>query len=118
MIRRWSVGGTFAEVWAHLGLAIPRQWWDWPIACTTPVLLALFSIVTVSALQLSQGAQILLPMTAWYYKAEPTFANCLTLGCHQFWRAQCLVNSAAETEFIQIPRETFGLLINGLPLAA
>jgi DDE superfamily endonuclease len=118
VIMRWSVEVTFEEARGHLGLATQRQWSDQAIARTTPVLLALFSIVTVSALQLSQGAQVPVPMTAWYHKAEPTFADCLTLVRHHLWRARYLVNSAAETEFIQFPWEAFELLINGRPLAA
>jgi hypothetical protein len=118
VIMRWSVEVTFEEARAHLGLATQRQWSDQAIARTTPVLLALFSIVTVSALRLSQGAQIPVPLTAWYHKAEPTFVDGLTLVRHHLWRARYLGNSAAETEFIQFPRETFERLINGLPLAA
>ncbi len=35
------------------------------------------------------------------------------------WSARhYFVNSAAEPEFVQFPREAFELLLNGLPLAA
>jgi hypothetical protein len=46
---RWSVEVTFEEAWAHLGLETQRQWSDLASARTTPVLLALFSIVTMLA---------------------------------------------------------------------
>jgi hypothetical protein len=52
-VRRWSVEVTFEEGRAHLGLETQRQWSDQEIARTTPVLLALFSLVTMLALQLS-----------------------------------------------------------------
>jgi hypothetical protein len=81
-------------------------------------LLAVFSLVTVLALQLSQGGQIPVPVTAWYHKAEPTFADCLVLVRQHLWRARYLVNSAPEPEFVQFPREAFELLLTGLPLAA
>ena len=58
VVMRWSVEVTFEEARAHLGLETQRQWSDQAIARTTPVLLALFSLVTVLALQLSQGGQI------------------------------------------------------------
>jgi hypothetical protein len=64
VVMRWSVEVTFEEGRAHLGLETQRQWSDLAIARTTPVLLALFSLVTVMALQLRQGGQIPVPVTA------------------------------------------------------
>jgi hypothetical protein len=118
VVMRWSVEVTFEEARAHLGLETQRQGSDLAIARTTPVLLALFSIVTVLALQLSQDGQIPVPATAWYHKAEPTFADCLALVRQHLWRARVLVNSTAEREFVQFPQDVFELLLTGLPLAA
>jgi hypothetical protein len=118
VVMRWSVEVTFEEARAHLGLETQRQWSDQAIARTTPVLLALFALVTVLALQLSQGRQIPVPETAWYRKAEPTFTDCLVLVRRHLWRARYLVNSVAEAKCVQFPREAFELLINGFPLAA
>ena len=81
-------------------------------------MLALFSLVTVLALQLSPRGQIPIAITAWYHKDEPTFTDCLALVRGHIWRARYLVNSAAEAEFVQFPREVFELLLTGLPLAA
>ena len=118
VVMRWSVEVTFEEARPHLGLETQRQWSDLAIARTTPVLLALFSIVTVLALQLSQDGQIPVPATAWYHKAEPTFADCWALVRQHLWRARVLVNSTAEREFVQCPQDVFELLLAGLPLAA
>jgi len=118
IIMRWSLEVTFEEVRAHLGRETQRQWSDQAIARTTPVLLALFSIVTLLALRLSAGEQIPVWVTAWYRKAEPTFADCLTLGRWHLWRARYFVNSTAEPEFVQFPREAFELLLTDLLLAA
>jgi DDE superfamily endonuclease len=118
VVMRWSVEVTFEEARVHLGLETQRQWADRAIARTTPVLLGLFSLVTVLALRLSQGGQIPVPTTAWYHKAEPTFADCLALVRRHLWRARYLVNSAAEPEFVPFPREVFERLLTGLPLAA
>ena len=117
-VMRWSVEVTFEEARAHLGFGTQRQWSDKAIARTTPALLALSSLVTVLALQLSQGGHIPVQVTAWYRKAEPTFGDCLALVRRHLWRARYSVNSAAEAEFVQFPSEAFDLLINGLPLAA
>jgi DDE superfamily endonuclease len=118
VVMRWAVEVTFAEGRTHLGLETQRQWSDHAIARTTPVLLALFSLVIVLALKLSQGGQIPVPVTAWYHKPEPTFADCLALVRQHLWRARYLVNSAPEPEFAQFPWETFEVLLHGFPLAA
>jgi hypothetical protein len=118
VVMRWSLEVTFEEARAHLGVETQRQWSDQAIARTTPVLLALFSLVTVLALQLSQGGKIPVPVTAWYHKAEPTFADCLALVRGHLWRARYLVNSAPAAEIMQFPREAFELLLHGCPLAA
>jgi hypothetical protein len=117
-VMRWSVEVTLAEARAHLGLETQRQWSDRAIARTTPILLALFSLVTVLALRWSPDGQIPVPMTAWYHKAEPTFVDCLALVRQHLWRARFFTNSAAEPEFAQFPREAFELLLTGLSLAA
>jgi hypothetical protein len=118
VVMRWSVEVTFEEARAHLGLETQRQWSNQAIARTTPVLLALFSLVTVLALRLSQDGQIPIPMTAWYHKTEPTFADCLALVRRHLWRARYLVNSTAQAEFMQFPREVLDLLIHDVPWAA
>jgi DDE superfamily endonuclease len=118
VVRRWSVEVTCEEGRAHLGLETQRQWSDQAIARTTPVLLALFSLVTVLALTLSHGGEIPVPLTAWYHKTEPTFADCLALGRRHLWRARYLMHSASEVDIWQFPREAFDLLLHGLPSAA
>jgi hypothetical protein len=118
VVMRWSVEVTFEEARAHLGFETQRQWSEKAIARTSPVLLGLFSLVTVLALQLSRSGQIPVPATAWYQKADPTFADCLALVRWHLWRARYLVNSTAEADGIQFPREAFELLLNGLSLAA
>jgi hypothetical protein len=73
---------------------------------------------TVLAQQLSQGGQIPVPVTAWYHKTEPAFADCLALVRRHLWRTRYLVNSTSEAENMQFPREALDLLILGYPLAA
>jgi hypothetical protein len=118
VVMRWSVEVTFEEGRALLGLETQRQWSDQAIARTTPVLLGLFSLVTLLALQLSHGGQIPVPVTAWYPKAEPTFSDGLGLVRHHLWRARYLVYSTPEAECMQFPQEALDLLIHGLSLAA
>ena len=118
VVRRWSVEVTFEEARAHLGMETQRQWSDQAIARTTPVLLGLFSLVTVLALRLRPSGQVPVETTAWYHKTEATFADCLTLVRRSIWRAQYFVNSASPAEYVQLPREAFECLLTDLPLAA
>ncbi len=115
---RWPVEVTFEEARAHLGFETQRQWSQKAIARTTPVLLGLFSLVTLLAVRLSHGGKISVQGTAWYHKVEPTFVDCLALVRGHLWRARYLVNSAAEPEFVQFPRAAFERLLTGFPLAA
>jgi hypothetical protein len=46
---RWRIETTFQEVRRHLGVETQRQWSDLAILRTTPVLLGLFSLVTLWA---------------------------------------------------------------------
>jgi DDE superfamily endonuclease len=118
VVMRWSVEVTCEEGRAHLGLETQRQWSDQAIARTTPVLLAIFSLVTLLARRLSQDGQMPVPMTAWYHKEEPTFSDCLALVRRHLWRARYLVTSTPQAEFVQFPLEAFEHLLSGLPLAA
>ena len=80
----------------------------------TPVLLGLFSLVTVLALRLCPDGRIPVEVTAWYHKAEPTFSDCLTLvPRRQLWQTRYFVHSASPAEYVQLPREAFEVLLNG-----
>jgi hypothetical protein len=46
---RWQLEVTFQEARAHLGVETQRQWSDPAISRTTPVLLGLFSWVTITS---------------------------------------------------------------------
>jgi hypothetical protein len=118
LVLRWSVEVTWEAARTHLGLETQRQWSDRAIARTTPLLLALCSLVTGLALRLSPDGQIPRPVTAWDHTAEPPFADCLALVRRHLWCARYGVNSPAAPAFVPWPREALVLLINGLPLAA
>jgi DDE superfamily endonuclease len=117
-VMRWSVEVTFQEARAHLGIETQRQWSDLAILRTTPLLFGLFSLVTLLALRLCPSGHLPVEATAWYHKAEPTFADCLALVRQHLWRARYLVHSALKAESVQLPREAFECLLNDLPLAA
>jgi hypothetical protein len=118
VVMRWSVEVTCEEARAHLGFETQRRWSDQAIARITPVLLALYSLVTLLALRLSPGGAMPVETTAWYHTPEPTFVDCLALVRRHLWRARYLVHSPTEPECVQCPREAFELLLTGLRSAA
>jgi hypothetical protein len=67
-VQRWQVEVTFEEVRAHLGVETQRQWSDKAIDRTTPLLLGLFSWITLAAHLLVERTQLSIRQAAWYVK--------------------------------------------------
>ncbi len=103
-VRRWSVEVTFAEVRRHLGVETQRQWSDLAIACTTPCLLALFSLVTLWASDLAARGLVLPRRAAWYAKPAITFSDALAAIRRQLWIAQAFSTSPQAQNMATIPR--------------
>lgn len=118
VVQRWSVGVTFEEARAHLGLETQRQWSDLALGRTTPVLLGLFSVVTLAAARCHEEGLPSAESTAWYAKGEPTFSDCLRLVRQRIWRAWIGRRSAEGAALIQFPSEVVEALIHGLASAA
>jgi DDE superfamily endonuclease len=87
-VSRWQVEVTFAEVRAHLGVETQRQWSDKAILRTTPVLLGLFSIVTLWAHDLAKSRKFKPKTTAWYPKAVLTFSDAIAAVRREIWHNQ------------------------------
>jgi hypothetical protein len=118
VVQRWSPEVTFEEVRMHLGVETQRQWSDLAIARTTPVLLGLFSVVTLLAwgwhARGSPGAR----GAAWYAKGSPTFSDCIGLAREKIWRARIGDGSRAAAKSLQLPAPLLNALIEGLSAAA
>jgi hypothetical protein len=84
-VSRWQLEVTFQEVRTHLGVETQRQWSDKAIARSTPVLLALFSWVTLLAHQSQVNGQLPIRQAAWYTKATPTFSDAIALVRRRIW---------------------------------
>src|SRR6266550_6393168 len=87
-VSRWQVEVTFAEVRAHLGVETQRQWSDKAILRSTPVLLGLFSIVTLWAHDLSKSRKLKPRTAAWYPKAVLTFSDAIAAVRREIWHHQ------------------------------
>ena len=84
-ISRWRLEVTFEEARAHLGIETQRQWNDKAIARTTPMLFALFSIVTLLAHQWMPQEVSPVRQAAWYTKDQPTFSDAIALVRRKLW---------------------------------
>ena len=84
-IRRWQVDLTFQEVRTHAGVETQRQWSQKTIARTTPILMGLFSWVTLLAHQSQRTGHLPIRQAAWYVKSQPTFADAIALVRNQIW---------------------------------
>ena len=87
-LKRWCVEVTFEEVRAHLGVETQRQWSDLAILRSTPILMALFSLVTLWAEALHKKGKLYIFPTAWYQKKLPTFSDALHSVRIRIWKYQ------------------------------
>jgi hypothetical protein len=78
-VRRWTMEVTCEAARAHLGMETQRQWNARAIARTTPALLGLYSIVTLTAHLLIEKGITPVRRMAWYRQTRPTFSDALAL---------------------------------------
>jgi len=117
-VQRWQLGVTFEEARRHLGLETQRQWSDLAVRRTTPVLLGLFSLVTLLAHQQMAAPAAVTRRAAWYRKPHPTFADALALVRREAWRHQAFPTCPCAGEIVQVPRAVVDRLTETLCYAA
>lgn len=96
-VRRWTMETTFQEAKAHLGIEGQRQWNDLAVARSTPLRLALFSLVTL-LVHRQPGWQASVRQAAWYKKALPTFSDALAQVRRCLWRQVAFCLSQEHTD--------------------
>jgi hypothetical protein len=117
-VSRWQLEVTFEEVRAHLGVETQRQWSDKAILRTTPVLLGLFSIVTLWAHDLSRSRKLKPRTAAWYPKAVLTFSDAIAAVRREIWAHQISCMSRPHRDTVEIPRHIWRRMENALAHAA
>jgi DDE superfamily endonuclease len=117
-VSRWQVEVTFEETRAHLGVETQRQWSDTAILRTTPVLLGLFSLVTLWAHDLSKSRKFKPRTAAWYPKAVLTFSDAIAAVRREIWAHQISFMSRPRRDSIEIPRHIWLRMENALAHAA
>ncbi len=106
-VQRWQVEVTFEEVRRHLGVETQRQWSALAIARTTPVLMGLYSLVTLLATHLVHDGTLPIRQAAWYRKTLPTFSDALAAVRRHWWRSIGLATSRRKHDIIKVPRSVF-----------
>jgi hypothetical protein len=109
---------TFAEVRRHLGVETQRQWSDPAIARTTPVLLGLFSLVTLWAHDLYVSDTPAPNTASWYRKPLPTFSDAIAAVRRELWATKSFDRSAFVPDLVEMPQRAIDILINAACYAA
>jgi hypothetical protein len=117
-VRRWRMEVTLEETRAHLGMETQRQWSDLAIARTTPVVLGLFSIVTLMADHLLNSQTMPVRTAAWYTKERPTFAEALALVRRCLWSRCYFSTSSPRSDVVKVPHSLWERLTDAVCYAA
>jgi hypothetical protein len=115
---RWQVEVTFQEVRTHLGVETQRQWSDLAIARTTPVLLGLFSIVTLLAHRLARNGQLPIRQAAWYMKTQATFSDAIAAVRQQLWHPANFFTCHSRHKMVKISHALYSGLCHAISYAA
>jgi hypothetical protein len=103
-VRRWATEVTFQEARRHLGVETQRQWSDQAVARTTPVLLGLYSLVTLRAHELRRARRLRPSTAAWYAKERATFGDALAIVRRSLWAEAALRTSRRRRDLVEVPR--------------
>jgi hypothetical protein len=106
-VRRWQMEATFQEVRQRLGFETQRHWSELAVRRTAPVLLALFSMLTLFShrYMANKKSANAVRGAAWYEKQRPTFSDALALVRKELWaREATFCGSPVETDTVKVPR--------------
>ena len=117
-VRRWTMDVTFEDARAHLGMETQRQGNDRAMARTTPALLSLDAIITLTTQRLIEKGATCVRSTAWYRKTRPTFADAIALVRRHVWEHIHFSMSQQETDLMKIPRALLERFTDALCYAA
>lgn len=86
--------------------------------CTTPVILALYSIVALMARQLAPQDSLMSRHAAWYAKDRPTFSDTIPLVRRSLWSEAIYDASRRRGDVLKIPSALFDRLTETVCYAA
>lgn len=111
---RWSIEVTFEEVRFHLGFHTPRCWSKNSVLRTGPLLLGLFSVVCLIYHRHTRGKGTRPVATAWYAKAQVSFADAIATVRGLLWRQTVLERLDQTGAFQKLPAKLQRILIQRL----
>jgi hypothetical protein len=119
-ILRWNIEVTFEETRAHLGVETQRQWSDKAIQRSTPLLMGLYSVLTLIAIQMHEAKRMLIAeTTSWYDKnGEFTFADIIVSIRRSIWSARYFSKSENKRDLVEITELDAQSVLYQLALAA
>lgn len=116
---RWNIEVSFEETRAHLGIETQRQWSDKAIQPSTPLLMGLYSILTLVALKMNDTKHVIVQETTTCYdkQGERTFSDILVTVRRSIWKQRYFSNSANNTESSKIEEQYENTWLYQLALA-
>jgi hypothetical protein len=110
--------GTLEEARAHLGMETQRQGHARAMARTTPALLRLYAVMTLTAPLLIEKGPPWVRSTAGYGKTRPTFSDAIAWVRRLLWEPIHFSTSHQETDMMKIPRALLERFTEALCYAA
>jgi len=119
-VQRFSIEILFEEARAHLGLETQRQWSDLAIARSTPLIFALFSLITLIALELYQQHNIPVRNSTWYEKKEneATFSDVIAHVRRHCWQEKYRTKTSKTKQTIQLSKKEWDFLLDRIASSA
>lgn len=108
--RRWAMETTYEEARAHLGVETQRQWSEPAVFRTTPLLLGLYTAVTLYMHQNAERLALSPRRAAWYPKPAPTFADALARLRQHLWFERLVISPGSTDMTRPLPPALRGLL--------
>jgi hypothetical protein len=108
-VDRWGLEVTFQEAREHLGVETQKQWSDKAIARTTPILMALYTIVCLIGHRLNEEAPLIAERAAWYDKEKVTFSDLLKAVRVSLWKDNLFFRKGFSDTSVKIQLENESL---------
>ena len=104
----------------HLGVETQRQWSDNAIQRCTPLLMAMYAILTLVAIKMNDAKTMLVhETTSWYHiNGELTFADIIVAIRRSIGTKQHFSKSTNNDDFVKFSAQEISYLISQLSLAA
>jgi hypothetical protein len=115
---RWAIETTFQELRAQVGLETTRQRTQRSVLRAGPCLFGLVSLVSLIYARHLRTHPARPACSAWYVKAEPTFADAMATVRRLFWQQTVFQHGRSNRAFEKVPRGLRELLLDALSRAA